>query len=144
MEVVKKGLVFAAIRYAVLKFTYHWCFVHAQLKLWNCLLASFCFYQICIFQVVTVLVETHLLLHISIKTFRKSLVTRFLTVCKIFHEYFEVFISYRHFSRWNMVFYVLSQRMFDYNFKNKEATGFIVSGLFCHMSINITAKFLFY
>ena len=44
-----------------------------------------------------------------------------------------------------MVFYVLSvsQMIFDYNFNNNEATGFIVSGLFFHMSINIAAKFLF-
>ena len=33
MEIVKKGLVFAAIQYAVLKFTYQQCFAHAQLKL---------------------------------------------------------------------------------------------------------------
>ena len=43
-----------------------------------------------------------------------------------------------------MVFYVLSRRIFDYNFKNNEATGFIVSELFFDMSINIAAKFLFY
>ena len=45
-----------------------------------------------------------------------------------------------------MVFDVLSvsRRIFYYNFKNNEATGFIVSGLFVHISINITAKFLFY
>ena len=42
-----------------------------------------------------------------------------------------------------MVFYVLSRRIFDYNFKNNEATGFIVSALFFHKSINIAAKFLF-
>ena len=67
MEVVKKGLVFAAIRYAILKFTYHWCFAHAQLKLWKRVLAPFCFYKIFVFQVVTVLVETHFVLHISIQ-----------------------------------------------------------------------------
>ena len=33
MKIVKKGLVFAAIQYAVLKYTYHRCFAHAQLKL---------------------------------------------------------------------------------------------------------------
>ena len=33
MEIVKKGLVFSAIQYTVLKFTYHRCFAHAQLKL---------------------------------------------------------------------------------------------------------------
>ena len=33
MDIVKKGLVFAVIQYAVLKFTYHRCFAHAQLKL---------------------------------------------------------------------------------------------------------------
>ena len=33
MEIVKKGLVFAAIQYAMLKFTYHWYFAHTQLKL---------------------------------------------------------------------------------------------------------------
>ena len=33
MEIVKKGLVFAAIQYAVLKFTYHQCLAYAQLKL---------------------------------------------------------------------------------------------------------------
>ena len=39
-----------------------------------------------------------------------------------------------------MVFYVLSRKIFDYNFKNNETTGFIVSGLFFHMSINIAAE----
>ena len=43
MELVKKGLIFAATQYAVLKFTHHWCFVHVQLKLWNSVFASFCF-----------------------------------------------------------------------------------------------------
>ena len=43
MEIVKKGFIFSAIQYAMLKFTYHWCFAHAQLKLWNRVLASFCF-----------------------------------------------------------------------------------------------------
>ena len=43
-----------------------------------------------------------------------------------------------------MVFYVLSRTILDYNFKNNEVTGFIGSGLFFHMSINIAAKFLFY
>ena len=33
MEMVKKGLVFAAMQYAVLKFTDHRCLAHAQLKL---------------------------------------------------------------------------------------------------------------
>ena len=33
MEIVQKDLVFSAIQYAVLKFTYHGCFAHAQLKL---------------------------------------------------------------------------------------------------------------
>ena len=33
MELVEKGLVVAAIQYAVSKFTYHRCFAHAQLKL---------------------------------------------------------------------------------------------------------------
>ena len=32
-EIVKTGLAFAAIQYAVLKFTYHRYFAHAQLKL---------------------------------------------------------------------------------------------------------------
>ena len=32
-EIVKKGLIFSTIQYAVLKFTYHQCFTHAQLKL---------------------------------------------------------------------------------------------------------------
>ena len=43
-----------------------------------------------------------------------------------------------------MVFYVLSRTILDYNFKNNKVTGFIVSGLFFHMSINIAGKFLFY
>ena len=30
MEIVQKGLVFAAIQFPVLMFTYHWCFAHAQ------------------------------------------------------------------------------------------------------------------
>ena len=51
--------------------------------------------------------------------------------------------SYRPFSRWDMIFYVLSWRIFDYDFKNNEATSFIVSGLFFHMSINVAAKFFF-
>ena len=42
-----------------------------------------------------------------------------------------------------MVFCSLSQRSFDSNFKNNEATGFIISGLFFHMSVNIAAKILF-
>ena len=33
MKIVKKGLVFAAIHYVVLKYTYHRCFAHAELKL---------------------------------------------------------------------------------------------------------------
>ena len=33
LEIVQKGLVFAAIQYVVLKFTYQRCFAHAQLKL---------------------------------------------------------------------------------------------------------------
>ena len=33
MEIVKKGLVFAAIQYAVLTFIYHGCFADVQLKL---------------------------------------------------------------------------------------------------------------
>ena len=33
MEINKKGLVFTAILYTVLKFTYHRCFAHVQLKL---------------------------------------------------------------------------------------------------------------
>ena len=33
MEIAKKGLVFAAIQYAVLKFTYDRCLAYAQLKL---------------------------------------------------------------------------------------------------------------
>ena len=40
-----------------------------------------------------------------------------------------------------MVFYVLSRKFFYYNFKNKKRTGFIASGLFFHMSINIAAIF---
>ena len=35
MKIVKKGLVLAGIQYAVLKFTNHQCFAHAQLKLCN-------------------------------------------------------------------------------------------------------------
>ena len=35
MKTVKKGLVFAMIQYAMLKFTYHQCFARVQLKLWN-------------------------------------------------------------------------------------------------------------
>ena len=33
MEIIEKGMVFSAIQYAVLKFTYYQCFAHAQLKL---------------------------------------------------------------------------------------------------------------
>ena len=43
MEIVKKDLIFAAIQYAVMKFSYYSYYAHAQLKLWNCVLASFCF-----------------------------------------------------------------------------------------------------
>ena len=37
-EIVKRGLAFTAIQYAVLKFTYHRFFANVQLKLWNCIL----------------------------------------------------------------------------------------------------------
>ena len=119
MEVVKKGLVIAVIRYAVLKFTSHWCLAHAELKLWNRALASFCFQQIYVFQVVTVFVETHFLLHISMQNWKFP---------QVFSNYVSNYVlsfswipqSYRPFSRWNMVFYVLSWRIFYYKFKNNE------------------------
>ena len=49
------------------------------------------------FQVVTVLVKTRFLLHISdiFETFHKSSVTRFLTVSYVSQEHIEVFRSYR-------------------------------------------------
>ena len=40
--------------------------------------------------------------------------------------------------------YDLSRRLFEYNFKINEITGFIYSGLFFHVSINIATKFLVY
>ena len=40
-----------------------------------------------------------------------------------------------------MVFYGFSQRFFDYNFKINEATDFIFSENFFHMSIKIAAIF---
>ena len=41
IEIVKtKVWIFTVIQYAVLKFSYHWCFAHAQLKLLNRALAS--------------------------------------------------------------------------------------------------------
>ena len=43
-----------------------------------------------------------------------------------------------------MVFYGLSRRFFDYNFKINLPTDFIVSVLFFHMPISIAAKFLVY
>ena len=43
-----------------------------------------------------------------------------------------------------MVFHELLRRIFDYNVKINKATGFIVSGLFFHMSINIIANFFYY
>ena len=139
-------MVFAPILHAMLTFTYHWYFADAQLQLWYRVLASFCFLQICVFQVVTVLVETHALLHISytIETYHKSSVTRFLTVSFVSQEYLELFSSYKPFSRRNMAFYGLSRTIFNYNFKNNKVTSFIVSGPFFHMSINIVAKFIFY
>ena len=56
----------------------------------------------------------------------------------------EVFGSYRTFCHWNMVFYRLSRKIFDYNFKINEATGFIFFIISLHMSINIAAKLFVY
>ena len=137
-------MVSPAIQYAVLKFTYYWCFAHVQLKLWNCkickiflLLGNLCF------QVVTVLVKILLLLSVShtLETFHTSSVTRFLTACYVSLEDLKVFRSYRPFCCWNMVFHDLSWRFSDYDFKINEAADFIVSWLLFHMSISITAKF---
>ena len=43
MKIVKKGLVFVAVQYGVLKLTYYQCLAHAKLKLLNRMIAFFCF-----------------------------------------------------------------------------------------------------
>ena len=81
---LKKSWFPAAIQYALLKFTYHWCFAHVQLKLWNRKICKiFLLLGNLWFQMVTVLVKIPLLLHISrtLETFHTSSVTKFLTGC---------------------------------------------------------------
>ena len=88
--------------------------------------------------------KTRFLLHISytLETYYKSSVTRFLIACKVSQEYLDVFISYSPFCSWNLVFHGLLRRIFYYNFRINEVTGFIVSGVFFHLSINIAAILL--
>ena len=84
-------------------------------------------------QVVTVLVKTTLLLHIShtLETFHKSSVTKLLTVCYGFQEYLKVFRSYRPFRRGNMVFY--RRRLIRFTFLRHCDVSFIIFTTFLSM-----------
>ena len=89
------------------------------------------------------MVETHFLLHIIIQNWNfPPVFSNKVSNCVLSSLwYIKVLISYRPFSCWNIVFYVPSWSIVD--FENNEASSFIVSALFFHMSINILQNFFF-